>query len=98
MFRAPFDGFHAATRPAYVDQLLSQESLLRTGYFDAKAVTYWRQAYRGLRAGSNQRTSIEMGLVAVLSTQLWHNHFIDGSLADLPSLSAKTSRLSPAPI
>jgi asparagine synthase (glutamine-hydrolysing) len=26
-----------------------------------------------------------MGLVAVLATQLWHQTFIDDSLADLPS-------------
>jgi asparagine synthase (glutamine-hydrolysing) len=93
MFRAPFDGFHADNRPAYVDQLLSEESLRRTGYFDSQAVTHWRQAYRGLRAGSNQRSSIEMGLVAVLSTQLWHHTYIDGSLADLPSMSTNPIRL-----
>jgi hypothetical protein len=32
-----------------------------------------------------------MGLVGVVSTQLWHHTFIDGTLADLPSL-ATTSR------
>jgi hypothetical protein len=30
-----------------------------------------------------------MGLVGVLATQLWHHTFIDGSLADLPSLAHK---------
>jgi asparagine synthase (glutamine-hydrolysing) len=82
MFRAPFDSFHSAGRPAYVDQLLSEESLRKTGYFDPQAVGHWRQAYQGLRAGSHQRTSIEMGLVAVLSTQLWHHTYL-ASLADL---------------
>ena len=38
-----------------------------------------------MRAGSSQRVSIEMGLVGVVSTQLWHHTYIDGSLADLPS-------------
>ena len=38
MFRAPFDSFHAADRPAYVDQLLSEDSLRRTGYFDPQKV------------------------------------------------------------
>jgi asparagine synthase (glutamine-hydrolysing) len=28
---------------------------------------------------------VEMGLVGVVSTQLWHHTFIDPSLADLPS-------------
>jgi hypothetical protein len=28
-----------------------------------------------------------MGLVGVLATQLWHHTFLDGSLADLPTLA-----------
>jgi asparagine synthase (glutamine-hydrolysing) len=68
-----------------VAQLLSSESLTRTGYFDADSVHHWRDAYRHMRAGSPQRTMIEMGLVGVISTQLWHHTYIDGSLADLPT-------------
>jgi asparagine synthase (glutamine-hydrolysing) len=83
MFRAPFDGFHGEL-PSFVDQLLSPESLRRTGYFDETAVIHWRQQFRHLRAGSNYRTMIEMGLVGVVATQLWHHTFVDGSLADLP--------------
>ncbi len=71
--------------PPWVEQLLSEESLRQTGYFDAEAVTYWRKAFKTLRAGSSQRVSIEMGLVGVFATQLWHHTYIDGSLADLPS-------------
>jgi asparagine synthase (glutamine-hydrolysing) len=37
-----------------------------------------------MRAGSLPRLSMEMGLAAVVATQLWHHTFIDGSLADLP--------------
>ena len=84
MFRAPFDSFHVDEAPAFVGQLLSPESLRRTGYFDAEAVTHWRAAFRGLRSGGSQRTSIEMGLVGVLATQLWHHTFLDPNLADLP--------------
>jgi asparagine synthase (glutamine-hydrolysing) len=87
MFRAPFDSFHLERAPAFVEQLLSEESLRRTGYFDPRAVRHWRQAFRGLRRWGAQRTSVEMGLVGVLSTQLWHHTFLDGSLADLPSLA-----------
>jgi asparagine synthase (glutamine-hydrolysing) len=90
MFRAPFDSFHDEHVPAFVEQLLSEESLRRTGYFDAEAVRAWRQRYKGLRAGSLKRVSIEMGLVGVLATQLWHQTFIDGSLADVPA--ARPSR------
>ena len=85
MFRAPFDSFHLEGAPPFVDQLLSEESLRKTGYFNPQAVGHWRQAFRSLRPGSNQRLSVEMGLVGVFSTQLWHHTFIDASLADLPS-------------
>jgi asparagine synthase (glutamine-hydrolysing) len=87
MFRAPLDGFHGAENcePGFVDQLLSEESLRRTGYFDPQAVHRWRQDFRKMRAGSNQRTMIELGLVGVVSTQLWHHLYVDGNLADLPS-------------
>jgi asparagine synthase (glutamine-hydrolysing) len=84
MFRAPLDGFHGAEAGVgFIDQLLSEESLRRTGYFDAAAVGHWRQAFRRMRAGSAQRTVVEMGLVGVVATQLWHHLFIDPSLADL---------------
>jgi asparagine synthase (glutamine-hydrolysing) len=87
MFRAPFDSFHVDHPPAFVDQLLSDESLRKTGYFDPEAVRSWRLAFRQLRAGSNHRVALEMGLAAVVSTQLWHQTFIDQSLADVPSTS-----------
>jgi asparagine synthase (glutamine-hydrolysing) len=87
MFRAPFDSFHMDRVPAFVEQLLSEESLRRTGYFDVTAVQHWRQAFRKLRIGGLQRTSIEMGLVGVLATQMWHHTFLSGNLADLPSLA-----------
>ena len=90
MFRAPLDGFHTTNFPTFVDQLLSSESLRRTGYFDAKSVQRWRQEFRTLRGG-NQRTMIEMGLVGVVATQLWHHTFIDGSLAELPTLAGPRS-------
>jgi asparagine synthase (glutamine-hydrolysing) len=94
MFRAPFDSFHDDNAPAFVDQLLSEEALKRTGYFDVEAVRTWRQRFRSLRAGSMQRISVEMGLVGVLATQLWHQTFIDGSLADVPADRPSRSRRS----
>src|SRR5262249_26794722 len=85
MFRAPFDSFHSANVPPFVDQLLGEEALAKTGYFDAAAVAAWRRRFKTLRAGSLGRISVEMGLVGVLATQLWHQTFIDGSLADVPA-------------
>jgi asparagine synthase (glutamine-hydrolysing) len=90
IFRAPLDSFHQKARLPFVKQLLSAESLQKTGYFDSEAVSYWRREYRNLRSGSGQRLSVEMGLVGVISTQLWHHTFIQGSLADLPNLASPT--------
>ena len=46
MFRAPLDSFHLSDPdcPAWIDQVLSPESLRKTGYFDAAAVAKWRAA------------------------------------------------------
>jgi asparagine synthase (glutamine-hydrolysing) len=71
--------------PAYVDQLLSAESLQKTGYFDPQAVALWRQKLPRIGRLGYKRSGVEMGLVTVLATQLWHQQFIDSSLADLPS-------------
>jgi asparagine synthase (glutamine-hydrolysing) len=92
IFRAPLDSFHLDPEPAYVAQLLSEESLRRTGYFDIAAVRHWRSAFRQLRVGSLPRLSVEMGLVAVVATQLWHHVFLSGNLADLPT---RTDHLTP---
>lgn len=82
IFRAPLDSFHLDPEPAFVRDLLSEESLKRAGYFDVKEVHHWRKAYRNLK--SIPRLSVEMGLAAVVATQLWHHLFIDGTLADIP--------------
>src|SRR5262249_18638818 len=66
MFRAPFDSFDTDTSgSAFVNDLLSEAELRKTGYFDPQAVQHWRQAARALRPHSNKRVMIEMGLVAV---------------------------------
>jgi asparagine synthase (glutamine-hydrolysing) len=95
MFLAPNDTFLAgADRPAWVEQLLSEESLKRTGYFDPEAVRVWRERCPKLGRMTFRRAAGELGLTGVISTQLWHHTFIDGSLADLPSL-AKQGRAEP---
>jgi asparagine synthase (glutamine-hydrolysing) len=83
IFRAPLDSFHIESA-TYVEQLLSEESLRCTGYFDVAAVRYWRKAYRQMRSNSLPRLSVELGLAAVVATQLWHHLFIGDELADLP--------------
>jgi asparagine synthase (glutamine-hydrolysing) len=93
MFRAPMDTFRmrSAERGVrnggqagrWVDQVLSPESLRRTGYFDPAAVADgWRQLDH---ARGFARTSLEMGLTAVAATQLWHHLYLGGGLADIPT-------------
>jgi asparagine synthase (glutamine-hydrolysing) len=84
IFRAPLDSFHMEPEPEFVAQLLSEESLRKTGYFDMKSVSQWRSNFRQMRPGSLPRLSVEMGLMAVVATQLWHHLFMGGGLADLP--------------
>lgn len=93
MFRTPRDGFHhnEANLPRFVDQLLSEPSLRKTGYFDTKAVLHWRNAFRNMRENSAARVMVEMCLVGVVATQLWHHTFIDGTLAEIPAWSPPTA-------
>lgn len=102
MFLTPWESLcpapgSGATAPTYVEDLLSEESLRRAGYFDPATVARWRRQVRTMRR-SLLRTSIEMSLVGVVSTQLWHHSFIDGSLTSLPSEAGQVTCFSPAPI
>lgn len=86
MFRAPLDSFHLTgpEAPKWIEQVLSKESLAKTGMFDVEAVIQHRLQLPSLRRNL-KRTSIELGLVAVTATQLWHHLYISGGLADLPT-------------
>jgi asparagine synthase (glutamine-hydrolysing) len=98
MFRAPLDSFHVEgpDRALWIDQVLSRESLRKTGYFDPDAVEQWRAAIPMMRR-TLKRTSIEMGLAAVTATQLWHHLFISGDLADLPAQVPSSKFQVPSP-
>src|SRR3954467_6240927 len=88
IFRAPLDSFQMEPAPAFVAQLVSEESLRKTGYFDPVEVARWRNDFRKMRTGSLPRLSVELGLMAVVATQLWHHLFMEDSLAELPEWSA----------
>ena len=45
IFRAPLDSFHMEPEPPFVAQLLSEESLRRTGYFDARRSAALAQSF-----------------------------------------------------
>jgi asparagine synthase (glutamine-hydrolysing) len=86
MFRANLGrGFVGADRPRWIDQLLSAESLKTTGFFDAKAVELARQLQLTKPLASLKRFSLDMGLMGVISTQLWHHIYCGGGLCELPA-------------
>jgi len=88
MFRAPLAESFFANPPPFVRQLMSREALLKTGYFDAAAV---RRDYDLVGSGQAAKLNVflKMGLSGVLATQLWHHHYMGGSLCDLPELSPR---------
>ena len=47
-----------------------------------------------MRAAGAARTAVEMGLVGVTATQLWHQTFIDGSLAEVPTSNSVAAGFS----
>ena len=53
--------------------------------FQHRSGALWRDQVRNRQLRIYQKSAIELGLVAVVATQLWHHQFIDGSLADLAS-------------
>jgi asparagine synthase (glutamine-hydrolysing) len=83
MFRAPLAESFFINAPNFVRQLMSTESLNRTGYFDAATV---RGDYDQIAAGQGSKinTFLKMGLTGVLSTQLWHHLYLGGGLCELP--------------
>jgi asparagine synthase (glutamine-hydrolysing) len=89
MFRASLSStFLNPNRPTWVDQLLSRESLEKTGYFDPAAVAREREAQVQRPRVSPKRFVFDMGLTSLISTQLWHHLFCGGNLCELPSWTA----------
>ena len=88
MFRATMSpAFLRPERPAWIDQLLSSESLQATGFFDVEGVRLARQMQLSKSRYSLSRFSLDAGLAGVISTQLWHHLYCGGGLADLPTWS-----------
>ncbi|MFO0959889.1 MAG: asparagine synthase (glutamine-hydrolyzing) [Isosphaeraceae bacterium] len=89
MFRASFSStFLGPHRPAWVDQLISHESLAKTGYFDAAGVARQRGLQVKLPRLLPRRAIMDLGLTDVISTQLWHHLFCGGGLCELPEWTA----------
>lgn len=75
-YRAPIlSAFFGEHSPDYVAELLSPESIRRTGYFDEDAVG---SLAAKCRRGSPVSETEEMAVVGILSVLLLHRWFVDG--------------------
>ena len=102
MFRAPFAATFLQNAPPYVQQLMSEDALKRTGYFDVAEVRrQFSPGNGGTSANgkdSKRRFFAEMGLAAVLATQLWHHLYLGGGLCELAVPDFSAARFAPVPV
>jgi asparagine synthase (glutamine-hydrolysing) len=83
-FHADFAGtFLGADRPEWVEELLSPQSLRRSGYFDPDGVARVRR--RLTRRRLLPSLSLDIGMTGTVATQLWHHLFCGGGLCSLPT-------------
>ena len=78
-YRAPdaaafYDAKKQQASADYVDELLSPGKITDYGYFDAKKVT---MLTRKARRGELISVKDNQAFVGILSTQIWHHHFIE---------------------
>ncbi|MGE3822350.1 MAG: asparagine synthase-related protein, partial [Isosphaeraceae bacterium] len=93
MFRASLSStFLEPNRPAWVDQLLSPDSLDATGYFDPRRVATQRAWQTRIPRMTIRRSVYDVGLTCVVATQLWHHLYHGGGLCDLPPLEFNSDR------
>ncbi len=85
-YRAPIHrSFFSSERETYVDHILSEGSLEKSGLFNPKAVSMLTgKIKRGLPVGEID----DMALTGLISTQLLHEQYVDGFTAPEP-LGAK---------
>ncbi len=91
MFRSKLaHTFLGPSRPAWVDQLLSPESINKVGFFDHALIARQRELQVRLPRVTPTRLVLDVGLTCVVSTQLWHHIYCGGGLCDLPVWTPKT--------
>jgi asparagine synthase (glutamine-hydrolysing) len=96
MFRSRFSKtFLDPVHPTWVDQLLSSDSLRKTGYFDPEMVKRERMKQQALPRVTARRFVMDIALTCVVSTQLWH-HLFFGGLCDLPTWTPPTFDEAPS--
>jgi asparagine synthase (glutamine-hydrolysing) len=88
IFRAAYAGSFLNPTPTYVQQLLSEESLRKTGLFDIPTVRQFQKTLSGPHLRWGPHMLKEVGMVGVISTQLWHHLFVSGNLCEIPAWQA----------
>jgi asparagine synthase (glutamine-hydrolysing) len=74
-YRAPdIPAFFGGGTPAYATELLDKQKLRDYGYFEADKV---ERLIRKIQAGRAIGYKDNMALIGILSTQVWHYHFIE---------------------
>ncbi|MCG3145760.1 MAG: Asparagine synthetase [glutamine-hydrolyzing] 1 [Gammaproteobacteria bacterium] len=74
-YRAPdIPAFFAARPLDYVEDMLGEQTIRQYGYFDHNKVRF---LLNKARRGRSMAYKDNMALVGILSTQLWHYHFIE---------------------
>ena len=90
MFRASLSGtFLGEGHPAWVDELLSPESLAKTGYFNPAAVAMEVRKQTNFPRITPKRFVFDVALTCVVTTQLFHHLFFGGGLCSLPQWDAE---------
>ncbi len=87
IFRARYSGSFLQPEPLFVKQLLSEESLKKTGYFDPEKVRRIRKSLANYPSMLPPHMGWEVSFVGVLATQLWHHLFLGGGLCELDAWS-----------
>jgi asparagine synthase (glutamine-hydrolysing) len=73
-YRAPdIPSFFFEGAPEYIQHMLSDESIRNSGYFDVKKVNL---LVKKIKAGKATGYKDNMALMAILSTQTWHQLFV----------------------
>ncbi|ODR99999.1 hypothetical protein AUC68_02540 [Methyloceanibacter methanicus] len=84
MFQAPLADSFLVGAPAFVCELVSEESLKRTGYFDVDQVRRDCALVSAEGSSRNLGRFYSLGLGGVVATQLWHHVYLGGGLCSLP--------------
>ena len=74
-YRAPdIPAFFSGKTPEYVNELLSTAMIQNAGYFDPRRVEH---LLKKIQKGRSIGYKDNMAFVGILSTQIWHHHFVD---------------------